>query len=620
MKNPKKLGMKAATIEYFTLEKLYISSLNPRKEADVDGIELLAESLASVGMIQPLAGHLDEDGRVGIVGGGRRLRAIKLALERHPDAAIRHPELAEIPVRTTTDLNVATAWASAENIVREALEPFDEIRAFAQMRDSGAILPDIARAFATTEAHVRRRMALADLPVEVLNALKAKQISLSAAAAFTVTQDRELAVIVLNNVLASGHWSERQIRTALMPDSVRHSDRRAIFVGIDAYEKAGGKLTRDLFSEDVTLHDVELLDNLFAEKLRSKAEDYAQGYKWFEVLDDTYVDYRQTEKLQRVYKVEGELTEEECARYDELGELYEAGALDEEGEAEVEALQKKMEGDYSDEQRQISGLFVYVTGNGDLSASGPWIKTEDQQKAVEAGVLTGHAAVAVTAKLRQSEAPAPRYSNSLLEDMQTLQLHAVQSALARDLDLQLDLLAFQLGKGGYGKIFDISPIEAKIVPEKADGLKADPILNGSERRDGWMNDEERAKAFEDFRAKGKDHRNEVLAVCLARLMPHSTSTLFANVAELAGADMRSIWTPTKADFFGRMKSDHLDDLMVELTGLDRNDTRIKTFCGQKKGGKAEGLEDLFTDPKVQALWGLDENGAKRLAEWLPDCL
>lgn len=617
MKDFQDLDLTAAAVSYFALDKLYVSPLNPRQDVNGDGIDMLAQSIASVGMIQSLAGHLDEDGRVGIVGGGRRLRAIKLALERDPDAGQRHPELVEIPVRVTTSKDVAIAWASVENIAREALDPADEIRAFAQLRDTGATVGEIARTFGVTDQHVYRRMALADLPAEVLDALKSRQISLSTAAVFTLAKDQTLALEVLEKVRGRDA-SAQYIRSMLLPDAIKATDSRVRFVGLDAYEAAGGTLTRDLFSEDVALHDEDVLNHLYAEKLHAEAEAYAQGWKWFEVLENSYASYQLTEKMQRVYKVEGDLTDEEAERYDELAQLAEVEALDEAGEAEFHGLQAKLDGDYTDAQRQMAGLYVFVS-NGVLSASGPWIRKEDQKAAVEAGVLTGHAASA--ADLRGvADAPAPRYSNSLLADLHTLQLHAVQGALARDLDLQLDLLAFQLSTESYGRIFDIAPTQAKIVPEKADGLTPDPILDGAENSSRWLAEAERVRAFEAFRAKGKTHRDQVLAVGLARLMPHSSGELFGKVADLAGVNMRAVWTPTKTDFFGRMKSDHLDELLMELTGLGRDDKRVQAFCNQKKSGKAEGLEDLFADEKVQEVWGLDEEGKKRIAAWVPDCL
>lgn len=522
-------------------------------------------------------------------------------------------------MRITSNVNIATAWASAENIAREALEPADEIRAFAQLRATGASIADIATTFGVTEQHVQRRMALADLPVIVLDALKAREISLSAAAAFTVAHDLELVQKVLGHA-RERDMSARQIRTMLVPDAVRHTDRRAEFVTIAAYEAAGGNLTRDLFSDEVILHNVDLLDQLAASKLETEAQALNEDWKWVEILDSPYASYELTSKMERLHRIGGTLSQAETDRMDELSELAEGDALDKAGQAELEALNVRLDGDYSDEQKAISGWFIFIGQNGDLGASGPWVRKEDRRAAAESGALTGYAARQALAEGEASDTPAPRYTGALVADMNIVQLHSLQGALARNLDLQLDLLAFQLSGEGRGAIYDMQPSKAKIVPDKSDGLTHDPILDDGQKDHNWLSGEELAKAFEAFRAKGKVHRDQALAVGLARIMPHRAGEMFASICELAGAHPRAVWKPTKDGFFSRLKGDALDDLMMELTGLDRSDKRIDTFIRQKKAGKAEGLEELFTCEKVQELWGLDEASKKTLAEWVPDCM
>ena len=55
---------------------------------------------------------------------------------------------------------------------------------------------------------------------------------------------------------------------------MRASDKRALFVGLDAYEQAGGIVLRDLFEHDDGgwLQDPALLDRLVIEKLQAQAE------------------------------------------------------------------------------------------------------------------------------------------------------------------------------------------------------------------------------------------------------------------------------------------------------------------------------------------------------------
>src|SRR3546814_20042239 len=69
-----------------------------------------------------------------------------------------------------------------------------------------------------------------------------------------------------------------QIRRMLTERTIRASDKRALFVGFDAYEQAGGAVMRDLFQQDDGgwLENVGLLDGLVAEKL--KAEEIGRAH------------------------------------------------------------------------------------------------------------------------------------------------------------------------------------------------------------------------------------------------------------------------------------------------------------------------------------------------------
>ncbi|MFX7586081.1 DNA-binding protein, partial [Acinetobacter baumannii] len=77
-----------------------------------------------------------------------------------------------------------------------------------------------------------------------------------------------------------------QIRRMLTENTVRASDRRVQFVGLDVYEQAGGAVMRDLFEHDDGgwLQDVPLLDRLVTDKLKTQAETVAaEGWKWIAV-------------------------------------------------------------------------------------------------------------------------------------------------------------------------------------------------------------------------------------------------------------------------------------------------------------------------------------------------
>jgi ParB family chromosome partitioning protein len=107
--------------------------------------------------------------------------------------------------------------------------------------------------------------------------------------AFTVNPDHARQEQVWDAVRNSRNKEPYAIRRMLTETSVRASDRRAVFVGVDAYETAGGVVLRDLFQGDDGgwLEDPALLDRLVAAKLQAEADALvAEGWKWIEVATD----------------------------------------------------------------------------------------------------------------------------------------------------------------------------------------------------------------------------------------------------------------------------------------------------------------------------------------------
>jgi ParB family transcriptional regulator, chromosome partitioning protein len=114
-----------------------------------------------------------------------------------------------------------------------------------------------------------------------------------------------------------------RFRRTLTENTVRASDRRAQFVGLDAYEQAGGTVLRDLFAHDDGgwLQDVPLLDRLATEKLKAEAETIAaEGWKWIAVAVD--FPYGHTSGLREIEGEPTDLTEEERETLDALNAEY----------------------------------------------------------------------------------------------------------------------------------------------------------------------------------------------------------------------------------------------------------------------------------------------------------
>ncbi|WP_104017834.1 ParB/RepB/Spo0J family partition protein [Roseovarius nitratireducens] len=595
-------------IEWLPFENLHISNLNGRTMIDEDGIERLAENIREVGLIHNLAGLREGDGRVGIVAGGRRLRALALLQDQE--------RFRVVPVRVTDDIDVAKVWAASENNVREALHPADEIREYGRMASDGLPVPAIAVAFGKSEAHVYRRLKLAGLPEPVLDALCADEITLGMAACFTLCNDDALALKVLEQV-RGGAMSEHHLKRMLKPDCVKSTDRRARFVGEAAYTEAGGRLTRDLFADEVLYDDAGLLDEVFGQMLEEAAEEVraSEGWKWVEACPETYVGWHQIEamKAARVYPEAGTLSEDQSQRYDELAELAEAGELDDAAEAELEALQRILDGTYSEVQKVLSGAIVHVDREGALTVCGGLVAKEDRDAAIAAGIL------GPSAHDTASDRPQPAIPAKLQHDLDCIFRGARQNALLGHPDLLLDLLAFQLaGRMGYRSAFGQRTDDVPNMPEQSDGYALDKRLiePGFCPKDPVGSD--LARGFRAFRNQGRKATRAELTRQLSALLSIEDEKLGQLVDKEAGTSIRSVWTPTAAGFFKRVRGDYLDDLFRELLGLKPNHPSATTFARLKKMEKAERLEKLFADPEYRTTAGLSEAQIAKIDAWLPE--
>lgn len=157
------------------------------------------------------------------------------------------------------------------------------------MRDGGLTEEDIAARHFVTTAIVKQRLRLASVSPKLHEVYAEDGMALEQLMAFSVAADHARQEQVWENVSRSGYDEPYRTRRSLTEDTVRASDRRARFVGLGAYEQAGGGVLRDLFEHDDGgwLQDVSLLDRLVTEKLKAEAETIAtEGWKWISVAVD----------------------------------------------------------------------------------------------------------------------------------------------------------------------------------------------------------------------------------------------------------------------------------------------------------------------------------------------
>ncbi|MDN5788695.1 ParB/RepB/Spo0J family partition protein [Pseudorhodobacter sp.] len=379
-------------------DKLVLSQSNVRRIKAGVSIDELAEDIARRGLLQGLNVRpvVDADGvetgMFEIPAGGRRFKALSVLVKQK-----RLAKTAPIPciVRDTASEILAEDDSLAENIQRVALHPLDQFRAFVALREKGQSEEAIAAAFFVAPQIVKQRLKLASVAPALLEVYSEDGMTLEQLMAFTVNPDHERQLQVWDAITSSWNKEPFQIRRMLTETSVRASDRRAVFVGVEAYEAAGGTILRDLFQGDDGgwLEDPALLDRLVAQKLQAEAEAIAtEGWKWIEVSTDLPYGYSHAMrglKGEPIPMTEGEGADHArlLAEYRALEEEYEGqDELPDDIDARLGDLEAAMEAldvrplMFDPIEIAQAGAFITLDRDGKLAVYRGYIRPEDERR------------------------------------------------------------------------------------------------------------------------------------------------------------------------------------------------------------------------------------------------
>lgn len=375
--------------------KLVLSQQNVRKIKAGISIEDLAEDIGRRGLLTSLNvrpeldGDGNETGIYRIPAGGRRYRALELLVSQK-----RLSKTAGVPCIVSSGETPEIEDSLAENVQRVDLHPLDQFRAFQSLREQGQSEDDIAARFFVSVATVRQRLRLASVSPRLLDLYAADEMTLQQVMAFSITNDHVRQEQVWDTVLRSHAQEPYYIRRLLTETTIRATDRRAVYVGIEAYEAAGGVVMRDLFDEDNGgwLQDPALLEQLVIEKLKTDAETLKaeEGWKWVEAAFD--FPYGHTSGLRRFYGEQAEMTQAELDRHDRLRAEYDKLDADyakaEDYSEETERLLEKLGAEldelndrpyvFDPEEVARGGAFISLAANGELKIERGFVRSEDE--------------------------------------------------------------------------------------------------------------------------------------------------------------------------------------------------------------------------------------------------
>ena len=571
----------------------------------------MAESIKTVGLLQNLAGLEVKQGKtkqIEIVFGGRRMRALQLIADES-----KHTDMKVDVIMAKNEVEAA-AWAGAENSARSQPHPADEITAYKKSIDLGATEDQVAKAFGVTVRHVKGRLKLANIAAVILDALRANEITLDIAAAYTLSNDQTKQAECFEKFQQNWIGNDpREIKARLNEDAVDGDTALAQFVTREAYEEAGGKINEDLFGDDLFFLDPELLRKLADEKCEIiKAEFEGSGWKWVEFLPES-PSWEAMRSYGQTYPKAAEISEEDQANLDELEALVESGKGQQADIDALEELENRLrQRVFSKTQKDHSGLVFWIGYNGEISTNQGYVHPDHITDAIAAKVLeTERPNSSATTKKKGP------YSEALQRDMATIRTMALQTALFREPEFALDLLIFGLSTSIYSEQnpIGLSTTNKKIEVEGDDGQKIPEVLDRVDYCHP-MNAKTAAAGFAQFRELKPELKTGIMVEHLARTLeaglslPTTLNPLVEMLATFTNASPREIWTPTTS-FLKRLTSPQLDEIMHFIAG----NPPAKSFTIMKKMDKVARLHALFNNEVDRK--GMSKEAIERIATWVP---
>jgi ParB family transcriptional regulator, chromosome partitioning protein len=610
------------------LNKLKKSPKNARKVPHGEAaIEALAASIGAKRMLHPLIVEpelnvLEEPTGFYLVtiGEGRRL-AQKLRAKR---GEIAKTARIRCVVETTLD---AHEISLDENVTRTGMHPADQFEAFREQAERRGFGPEeIAARFGVTAQVVRQRLRLGAVSPKLMAVYRDDGLTLDQLMAFAVSEDHERQEQVFEQ-LGPHSRQPHVIRRAMTEAKVAATDRRAIFVGVEAYAEAGGVILRDLFTEDRGgwLEDVALLDRLVSEKLAGIADEVRdrEGWKWAEA----HLDYPHGHACSRVYPVQVERSPEDQAEIDAISTEYDELVaqwshiedLPPEIEARLAEIDAKLEafGDgyaYQPEEIARGGVFVVLGQDGTARIERGHVRPEDvpviepepdderaeaeEEPAPEAdgGEVEGEP------DEEEPDGLTP-LSDRLVADLTAHRTMGLRDALADNPDVALLVLIHAaVLRTFYGGVAatcaDIRFLSAALARE-AEGIEdGKAAVRIAERHEAWARNlpQDADDLWTFILEIDGDSRMALLAHCVGLTVnavhgwerrPQAWTHADV-VAARVGLDMTAYWTPTARTYFGRVTKARIGEAVREAVSEDA----AERIGGLKKPDMAEAAEQL----------------------------
>ena len=262
-------GVGESGFAYVGVDEITPNPQQPRSSFDDESMAALADSIGTVGVLQPIVVRRKPDGGYALVAGERRWRAARRA------------GLTEIPAMIRSgDDEASLTEALVENLQRADLTPLEEAAAYQQLlEDFGMTHDDVGRRVGKSRAAVTNTLRLLSLPASIQGMVERGELSAGHARALAAVDDRAFAEHVAKRAVAEG-WSVRQIEEAVR---LRRGEEPA---------KGGRPRVREVRPAEVIELEHRLRDRL----------DTKVTVEFRDGRGALHIDYRTVEDLEKLYR------------------------------------------------------------------------------------------------------------------------------------------------------------------------------------------------------------------------------------------------------------------------------------------------------------------------------
>lgn len=604
---PPEAHQQAGEERLIPLRRLVASPFNVRR-AKRTGLQTLAANIEHVGLLQNLVVHPMKVGAkraqtYGVAAGeSRRLAMLELA-ER--GSLSLDTEVRCLVVSTEAAVLISTS----ENVTQQPMHPADQCDAFRALVDAGRSIPEVAAIYAISETMVRQRLKLARVSPKLIELFRNDEIRIDVMQALAVSDSHDEQERVWFNVAPYDRDADTIRRKLVRGEHDFQSNRIALFVGIDAYEAAGGTVRRDLFSDEGTAWyaDHALMERVAADLLETVAATVKEeGWAWVKAVP--IFDYAARATLQRLPATAVPPTDEQQQEMDAISARMDAIQAEQEDEEIDEDTFEQLSGEYAalehrheqiEESLKVytplqmatAGAVVSIDGHGVPNIERGWITrdTTDSAKVADAADGAGedsdeageHDAMSPlrgsTTDSATTAAPATKgpHSAALTLRLNARRTASISLAIARQPHVALAALVHRFlvseyAPGSAGSAIDIQWHDntgkvGKHAPELADDLA---YRLATEQRGAWggiIPDD--TDALLRWCIEQPDERlltilAQYVAASLDGLAPDEAPHCINALVPALGLNLADDWKPTRASYFNHVTKARIADVVT----------------------------------------------------------